>query len=349
MARVILDAIAVAHLFEHLEVVGGALLQALGLQQAALAIEVIKPLAQFRADRLDRIGQPLLGRHKVLGRVDVDGLQALEDLASGGIHVANRLHLIAKQFDPHQPIFVGRADLEHIAAHPETAPGDLHVVAGVLVVHQLPQGTAQVEGFAHLKFHSGFEVFTGNPQAVNAADRGHHNHIAPLKQRAGRRVAQHVDLFVDRRCFGDVGVRDGHIRLGLVVVVIGDEVFNGVVREKFPQLIAELGRQRFVVGQHQGGPAGAGDHIGNREGFSGAGGPEKGLVALPRLQASHHLGDGGGLIPLGFVGGVELEGDHGTHCRGTMARSALRPRRFSRPHPGLRAGRAPRPPWPARR
>ena len=80
-----------------------------------------------------------------------------------------------------------------------------------------------------LKFHCGFGVLTGNPKAVDAADRSHHNQIAPLKQRAGRRVAQHVDLFIDRGCYGDVGLSDGHIGLGLLVVVVGDEVFNANV------------------------------------------------------------------------------------------------------------------------
>jgi len=121
-------------------------------------------------------------------------------------------------------------------------------------------------------------------------------------------VAQHVDLFVDRGCFGDVGVRDRHVGLGLVVVVVGDEIFNGVVGEEFPQLIAQLGRQGFVVGQYQGGSPGAGNHVRDRKGFAGASGPQQGLVALARLHPRHHLGNGGGLVPLGFVGGVELEG-----------------------------------------
>ena len=186
MAGVVLHAVAVAHLLQHLQVVGGALLQPLGLQQPALAIEQIEALAQFGADRLDRIGQTLLGGHEVFGRVDVDRLQALQDLAGGGVHVADRLHLVAEQLDAHQPIFVGRADLEHVAAHAEAAAGDLHIVAGILVVHQLAQGAAQVERVTHLELHRRLEVFAGNAKAVDAADRGHHDHISAFKQRAGR-------------------------------------------------------------------------------------------------------------------------------------------------------------------
>ena len=97
----------------------------------------------------------------MLGR-SVHRIHALEDLAGGGVDVANRLHLITEQFDPHQPVFVGGADLQHIPLHPETAAGDFGVVVAVLVVHQLAQLAADVEGLAHLELHRRLEVFT-NP------------------------------------------------------------------------------------------------------------------------------------------------------------------------------------------
>ena len=53
-------------------------------------------------------------------------------------------------------------------------------------------------------------------------------------------MAGHVDLLIDRRCLGDVGVADRNVGLRLVVVVVRDEVLNGVLREELPQLVAEL-------------------------------------------------------------------------------------------------------------
>ena len=307
MARIVLDAVAVTDLLEHLEVVGGALLQALGLQQLALLIEDIEALPQFRANGLDRVLQALLGGHEVLGRIDADGLQALEDFTGGGVHVADGLDLIAEELDPHQAVFIGGPDLEHITPHPEASAGDFEVVAGVLVVDQLPQGAAQVEGFPHLKFDGGLEVFTRNPQAVNTTDGGDDDHIAALKERAGRGVPQHVDLFVDRRRFGDVGIGDGHIRLRLVVVVVRDEVLNGVLRKELPELITELGRQGFVVGQDQSRPAGLGNDVGDGEGLTGSRRPQQGLIALARFHASHERLDRLGLIPFGLVGSVDFK------------------------------------------
>ena len=120
-------------------------------------------------------------------------------------------------------------------------------------------------------------------------------------------MPQHVDLFVDRRGLGDVGVRDRHIGLGLVVVVIGDEIFDRVVRKELAQLIAELGCQGLVVGQHQRRTAGALNHIGDRKGFTRARGTQERLIALTPLDTLHQGVDRRRLIAVGAVGGFEAE------------------------------------------
>jgi len=90
-------------------------------------------------------------------------------------------------------------------------------------------------------------------------------------------VAQAVDLVVDRGVLVDVGVALLDVGLGLVVVVVGDEVLDGVVREEIAKLLVELGRQRLVVGDHQRRFLDflCDPRYGVR--FSGAGHPEQGL------------------------------------------------------------------------
>ena len=77
MAGVVFDAVAIAHLLEHLQVVGGALFEPLGLQQPALAVEQVEPVMQLAANFRDRSLKTLLGGHKVLGGIDVDRVEAL--------------------------------------------------------------------------------------------------------------------------------------------------------------------------------------------------------------------------------------------------------------------------------
>ena len=72
----------------------------------------------------------------------------------------------------------------------------------------------------------------GRAQAVDARHRGHDQHVAALEQRLGRAQPQPVDLLVDVGLFLDVGVGLRDVGLGLVVVVVGDEVLDRVVRER---------------------------------------------------------------------------------------------------------------------
>ncbi len=49
------------------------------------------------------------------------------------------------------------------------------------------------------------------------------------------------------------------------------------------------------------------DDLGHGEGFAGAGDAEEDLVFFAGVDAGDQLGDGSGLVALGFVGGRELE------------------------------------------
>ena len=122
------------------------------------------------------------------------------------------------------------------------------------------------------------------------------DHVVPLEQRGGRGVAHAVDLLVDGRVLLDVGVRGREIRLGLVVVVIGDEVLHRVPGEKLLELVVELGGQRLVVRDHKRGPLDLLDHVRHGEGLARARYPEQDLVFEPLDDAVGKLLDRLGLV-----------------------------------------------------
>jgi hypothetical protein len=64
-------------------------------------------------------------------------------------------------------------------------------------------------------------------------------------------VPQPLDLGVDRRVLLDEGVGLRDVGLGLVVVVVADEVLDGVVRHELAELGRELRRERLVVREHE--------------------------------------------------------------------------------------------------
>ena len=108
-------------------------------------------------------------------------------------------------------------------------------------------------------------------QAVDTADRRHHDNVPPFQQRAGGGQPQAVDLLVGGGVLFNIGVRLRHVGLRLVVVVVGNEILHRVVGKKFPELLAQLGGQRLVMGQHQRGPVDALDDLGHGVRLAAAG------------------------------------------------------------------------------
>ena len=123
-------------------------------------------------------------------------------------------------------------------------------------------------------------------------------------------MAQALDLVVDGGVLFDEGVRVGDVRLRLIVVIVGHEVFHGIFREEGPELLAQLGRQGLVVGQHQGGPLDPLDDLGHGVGLTAAGDAQQHLVQQAVFDAAGQGVDGLGLVPAGGVFRYHLEFSH---------------------------------------
>ncbi len=237
-------------------------------------------------------------------------VERLQRLAAHRVQPRQRLDLVAPELDPQRLVGVGRPDLHGVAAHAEGAAPQVPDGPLVLDLHQLAQRGVAVERRAPLEQQHHAVVGLGRAQPVDAGDAGHDQHVAPLEQRARRRVAHAVDLLVDRRFLLDVGVRLRDVGLGLVVVVVGNEVLHRVVGKQPAELLVELGGERLVVGQHQRGPLGALDQVGDGEGLARAGHAEQHLVALSRPQTSAQGLHGGRLIAGQLVVRYQLEMRH---------------------------------------
>ena len=124
-------------------------------------------------------------------------------------------------------------------------------------------------------------------------------------------MPQFVDLLIDVRVLLDVGVGLGDVGLGLVVVVVGDEVLHLVIGEEVLELLVKLGGQGLVVGQHQSGALNSLDDVGHGEGFAGAGDAQQGLVLMAALQPRNQRVDGLGLVAGGLEVRDKLECGHG--------------------------------------
>ena len=309
IARIVLDAGAGARRFHHLDVEDRALFQPLGLEQPPGAVELVEPLLQVGLDLLDRLLHRRPGRHVMAVGVDDDVRQRRRLLAGQRIELDNRVDLVAEQFDaPGLVLVVGREEVDGVAAHAEGAALEGVVVPLVLLLDEAAQqgGTVDLLAFGEAEGHR--LVVLQRADTVDARNRRHDDDVVALHQRPRRGMAHAVDLLVDRRILLDVGVGARHIGFGLVVVVVGDEVLDRILREEAPHLAPQLRGQRLVGCQHEGGLAGRGDHVGHGEGLARSGNAQQDLVAFAVGHALEQLADRLGLIARRRVIRHQLEG-----------------------------------------
>ena len=204
-------------------------------------------------------------------------------------------------------LFVRRVDLDDVAADAEGAAVEVVVVALVLDLDQLAQDLIAVDPLAALERQHHAVVRLGRAEAVDARDAGDDDDVAPLEQRARRREPHAVDLVVDRRFLLDVRVGGRDVGFGLVVVVVADEVLDGVLGEEAAELLVELRRQRLVVRHHQRRPVHPRDALRHRERLARAGDAEQHLVLVAAVQPLDQLVDRAGLVAAKLEVGDQLE------------------------------------------
>ncbi len=309
VARVVLDAGAVAHLHHHLEVEGRALLEPLRLEQLAEAAQLDQPLPQLLADLVDRRVDPLARRHVVRRRKHGVARELAQDLARQRVEQRQRLDLVVEELHANGfALGLRGKDVDDVAAHAIRALRQVELVARVLHVGEPAQELALVEAVAAIEVQHHAEIRLRIAQAVDRGDRGDDDRVRPLEQRLGRRQPHLLDVGVDRGVLLDVRVGRRHVGLGLVVVVVADEVLDRVVREELAELAVELRGERLVVRHHQCRPLHALDDIGDGVGLPGARDSQQRLAREAALEAADEPLDGLGLVARRPVVGPQSKG-----------------------------------------
>ena len=244
------------------------------------------------------------------GREDRQVVELGVDLARERVEVRDLLDLVPEQRDPVRRLGRGRLHLDHVALDPEAPAAEQGVVAHVLGVDQLPEQLVAVVLLPHRQVDEPLLVLLRRAEPVDARDRGDDHRVAPREERRRRGMPQAVDVVVAGRVLLDVEVGLRDVRLGLVVVVVGDEVLDRVRGEELAELVAELGRQRLVVRDHERGPLELLDQPRHRRRLARAGGAEQGLEAVPRLERGGELGDRLRLVAGRRVGGGDAQVGH---------------------------------------
>ncbi|OPY89290.1 MAG: hypothetical protein A4E73_03119 [Syntrophaceae bacterium PtaU1.Bin231] len=298
---IVLDPLAVPHLLHYLQVEVRPLLQALRLQELVFPPQFPEARGELLTDRPNRPPHVFLFRHVMTSGIDRDAPQRLQFSRAERIDDGDRLDRVAEELDAQGPLFlVGRKDLDHVPADAEGAAVEVDVVAFVLNLDEAPQHLVALDLRSFFEEEPHAAVFLRRTQAVDAGNARHDDDVPALQKGTRRGMTELVDLLVDGRVLLDVGVRAGNVGLGLVVVVVTDEILDGVVREKGLELAVELGGQGLVVGDDQRRSPDPLDDLRHGEGLSRSRDPEEHLVLGPFLDAPHQFLDRPGLIAPGF-------------------------------------------------
>ena len=172
-------------------------------------------------------------------------------MAADGVEALYALNLVVPETDAETEIGKGGEDVHRVALDAETAVGELYLVANVLPVQQLHEEVVAGDALAYFDVHSAALELIGVADAIYAAHRTDHDDVAPAAQQGrGGTQAEFVEVVVDGQVFLDISVGGSDVSLWLIVVVVGDEVFDGVVREELLELAVELGGEGLVMAEH---------------------------------------------------------------------------------------------------
>ncbi len=114
-------------------------------------------------------------------------------------------------------------------------------------------------------------------------------------------MAKLIDFLIYHRLLFDVRVGRRHIRFRLIIVVVGNKIVHRVLRKYFPELIAKLGGQGFVMSDDQGWLLRFVYNVCDSKSFSASGYAQKSLMAQTIIQTRNKLFNSFRLITRRFV------------------------------------------------
>ena len=291
-AGIILDARAASGRRNHLQIEIGPLFEPLRFEQPPFADQLLQSHGQLQLDRLHCLFERRARSHIVRIGIDADIVERSDFLARQRIEFDNLLNLVAEKGNAPGRIFIVRGkQFQVIAAHAEIAAREGLVVAFVLQRNELADDLALVDSLALLQVEDHRRISLDRADAVKARDRGHDQHIIALKQRARRRMPHAVDGFVHRALFLDVRVRPGDIGLGLVVIVVGNEILDGIFGKETLELAIKLRGEDLIGSEHKRGPLYGLDHLGHGERLARTGHAQKNLIALGGFNPGDKFGN----------------------------------------------------------
>ena len=315
IARIVLDPGTITQFLNHLQVVFDALFEPPGLGRLTDRLEKLALFPQIELDHPDRLLDAFARRHEQIGRVNDHAFERFEPLSGHRIDQADHLDLVIEENHPIALLAVSGENIDRIAVYTERGRPEIVLAAGVERIDQ------RVQQFVATDHIADFQLDRRGMEVLGIADPVYARHarydddvVTAAQQRRSGAEPHFLDPFVDRQILFDKSVRRRQVSLGLVIVVIRDEIFDRILRKEVFELAVELRRKRFVMAHDQRRLIQRGDHVGHRKRLARTGNAEQRIVPATVPQRRHELPDRFGLIPGGAVFRYQFE-IHGAKVR----------------------------------
>ena len=280
----------------------------MGFHELVVSVEHLEPLLEFGLDALHRPNDFVARRHVVARRIHDKARHTLTHLPRKRIKEHHRINLVVEKLYAYGHLGVfRREDVNRVAANAESTAQKFHVVAFVLHLHELTDEILALLGVARTQNQTHLRVALGFADAVNGRDRCHDHSVTAFENRLGGGQSHLLDVLVDGRVLFDEEIARRYVGFGLIVVVVRNEVFDGVVREELAHFAVKLRGERLVGRHHDGGHPQARNDVGHGKGLARPRHAQKRLCAVPLAQSFGQLGDGRGLIPRGIELRMQLK------------------------------------------
>ena len=258
---------------DHFQVERNTFVQAFRLIGLADLPQEIHLRPQVDIDLPDSGIDTILRSHEEVGRIDVQFILLVNLLSGLRIERRNTVDLVVPELDAVGcPVkgFDSRKDIDRIAVYAKAATIELYFIIDIKGIHETAQQFIPVYPHPLFHMHHLFGKSSRVRHTIEAGDRRNDNDILPPRQQRSRCTqAEFIDLVINRQILFYISIRCRQVGFRLVVIVIRDEILDGIVREECLELAIQLGSEGFVMTQYQGRFLHFLDHIGDSESLSG--------------------------------------------------------------------------------
>ena len=225
----------------HLEVIGDTSFEEVFLGIVPKLLIVVEPLMEVVLDLPNGFELSLFGCHEEIGRIDLVFGHGANGQVGECIDFLNGVDFSPCEVDTNNLLIVCQIDVHILSFHSEVSTGKFHVVAHIKTIDKLAQEHTLVDGIAHMEANDVFVEVHRCTHAIDAGNRTDHNDIASARKECGGGCqAEPIHLLVDGEVLLYVCVGGRQICFWLIVVVVTDIVFHGVVGKEALHLGVEL-------------------------------------------------------------------------------------------------------------